>query len=158
MDRFGRYSWIVWYPVGGWGKWSTKELTTFFTQSGLKKNTMKEKSTGNSSALHSFLLLNSYFFSSFSSIKERSEKMFVLYGHLKLTFLMFSPLKLDANSKTKIWQFFFLESFCDEPRQLILVEDRYEIVYVKKKTSWNKMTQQFLEIVIFLNKTTRSYK
>jgi hypothetical protein len=71
---------------------------------------------------------------------------------------MFSPLKLDANSKTKIWQFFFLESFCDEPRQLISVEDRYVIVYVKKKTSWNKMTQQFLEIVIFLNKTTRSYK
>ena len=67
MDRFGSYSWIVWYPVGGWGKWSTKELTTFFTQSGLKKNTRKEKSTGNSFALHSFLLLNSYFFSSFSS-------------------------------------------------------------------------------------------
>ena len=42
--------------------------------------------------------------------------------------------------------------FREEPRRLISVEDRDVVIYVKKKTIWNGMTQQFLEIVIFLTK------
>jgi hypothetical protein len=39
--------------------------------------------------------------------------------------------------------------FREEPRRLISVEDRDVVIYVKKKTIRNRMTQQFLEIVIF---------